>query len=327
MIKFMWVGMFLLFPLPWCVRRFLPPALPASSSALRVPFLEELEALSDDARTIQSANKIRFSLAIAVWGLLVTASARPIWLGEPIEQAISGRDMLLAIDLSESMDTPDFLLRNKTVNRLTASKSVAGEFIERRVGDRLGLILFGEQAYLQSPLTFDRKTVRTLLEEAVIGLAGGKTAIGDAIGLAIKRLKNNPAHQRVLILLSDGANTTGEIEPLQAATLAQKAGLKIYTIGMGADTMVVQDLFGRRIINPSQDLDEHTMRSIAEKTGGRYFRARDTDELEEIYRLLDMLEPIERDKRTYRPRTELYVWPLGIAFFLSIWLVFSRKVA
>ena len=152
------------------------------------------------------------------------------------------------------------------------------DFINRRVGDRVGLILFGTQAYLQTPITFDRKTVQTLLDEAVIGLAGDNTAIGDAIGLAVKRLKNQPANSRVLILLTDGANTAGEVSPLKAAELAAANQLKIYTIGVGADEMIVRTFFGSRKVNPSRDLDENTLVKVAESTGGRYFRARNSDD-------------------------------------------------
>jgi Ca-activated chloride channel family protein len=316
MIEFAWFWLLLALPLPWLVRRLLPPAEEASGAALRTPFLDDLEHLPSARRT-RTANPVLLWLAGAAWVLLVGAAARPQWLGDPVEQGVSGRDLLLAVDLSGSMQMEDFILEGKQVDRLTATQAVAGQFIERRVGDRLGLILFGEKAYLQAPLTFDRKTVRVLLDEAAIGLAGDKTAIGDAIGLAVKRLRDNPADQRVLILLSDGANTAGAVAPLQAADLAARAGLKIYTIGIGADEMVVRDFFGSRRVNPSQDLDEVTMRGIAEKTGGRYFRARDTAELESIYGLLDRLEPVERDKRYYRPRTELYVWPLGAALLLA----------
>jgi len=241
----------------------------------------------------------------------VLAAARPVWQGEPIEQGVSGRDLMLAVDLSGSMEMNDFVLKGRKVDRLTATKAVAGQFIERRVGDRVGLILFGERAYLQAPLTFDRATVRTLLEESVIGLAGDKTAIGDAIGLGVKRLRDNPKDQRVLILLSDGANTAGAVSPLQAAKLAAREGLKVYTIGIGADEMVVRDLLGSRRVA---------------KTGGRYFRARDVKELEGIYRLLDELEPVERDKRHYRPITELYPWPLGAALLLGgLWIFINRR--
>ncbi|SMF97168.1 Ca-activated chloride channel family protein [Methylomagnum ishizawai] len=324
MIDFAWFWMLLALPLPWLVYRLLPPVEDAAGAALRTPFLDELDGLPNAQRNTGTPTA-RLWMAALAWALLVVAAARPVWLGDPIEQAVSGRDLLLAVDLSGSMEMQDFVLEGKPVDRLTATQAVAGQFIERRVGDRLGLILFGERAYLQAPLTFDRKTVETLLDEAAIGLAGDKTAIGDAIGLAVKRLRDNPAGQRVLILLSDGANTAGTVAPLQAADLAARAGLKIYTIGIGADEMVLRDpFFGSRRVNPSKDLDEPTMRGIAEKTGGRYFRARDMAEFEEIYRLLDQLEPVERDKRYYRPHTELYPWPLGVALLvatgLGIWM-------
>jgi Ca-activated chloride channel family protein len=216
------------------------------------------------------------------------------------------------------------MINKQRVDRLTATKWVAGDFINRRVGDRLGLILFGTQAYLQTPLTFDRKTVLTLLNESAIGLAGDNTAIGDAIGLAVKRLKDQPANSRVLILMTDGANTAGEVSPLKAAELAAENQLKIYTIGIGADEMVVRSFFGSHKVNPSRDLDENTMIKIAQRTGGRYFRARNTDELNNIYMLLDKLEPIEKDKQYFRPRSELYFWPLALALLIAAGLCLTR---
>jgi Ca-activated chloride channel family protein len=161
-------------------------------------------------------------------------------MGEPIEQAISGRDLMLAIDLSGSMEEQDFMIEQQRVDRLTATKYVAEQFISRRVGDRLGLILFGTNAYLQTPLTFDRQTITILLNEAVLGLAGDNTAIGDAIGLAVKRLKKQTTDSRVMVLLTDGANTAGEVTPIKAAEIAAENHLKIYTIGIGADEMVVR---------------------------------------------------------------------------------------
>lgn len=325
MIEFVWFWLFLALPLPWLVRWLWPPAATDTGAALRTPFLDELDGLPSARREQVAHRPLYTGIAALAWVLLVSAAARPVWLGEPIEQGVSGRDLLLAVDLSGSMQVEDFMLEGKAVDRLTATQWVAGQFIERRVGDRLGLILFGEHAYLQAPLTFDRQTVRILLDEAVIGLAGDKTAIGDAIGLAVKRLKDNPANQRVLILLSDGANTAGTVAPLKAAELAARSGLKIYTIGIGADEMIQRDpFFGARKVNPSLDLDEPTMRGIAENTGGQYFRARDTAELETIYRLLDELEPVEREQRYYRPKTELYVWPLGLALLLAAGLGFYQ---
>lgn len=325
MIDFAWPWVFTALPLPWLVRRVLPPLQTTRQAVLRVPFLDELAELPKSSRTFSTPyDPSRLWLAIMAWVLLVVAAARPLWWGDPLELAVSGRDLMLAVDLSGSMEIRDFMLEGRQVDRLTATQAVAGRFIERRTGDRIGLILFGDRAYLQAPLTFDRKTVHTLLDEAAIGLAGEKTAIGDAIGLAVKRLRDHPASQRILVLLSDGANTAGEVTPLQAAELAAREGLKIYTIGVGADEMIVRDWFGTRRVNPSEELDEETMKALADKTGGRYFRARDTRELEEIYAMLDQLEPVEKDKRYYRPRAELYPWPLAASLLLGCLLSLIR---
>jgi Ca-activated chloride channel family protein len=258
------------------------------------------------------------------WLLLVLAATQPQWLGEPVALPVSGRDLLLAVDISGSMAAEDFILDGRPANRLQVVKAAASTFIEQRKGDRLGLILFGSQAYQQTPLTFDRDTVATLLNEAVVGLAGKETAIGDAIGLALKRLRAADARDRVLILLTDGANTTGEVEPRQAAKLAAAEGLRIYTIGLGAKPMRQETFFGPRIINPSADLDEGTLKDIAEITGGRYFRATDTASLESIYQELDRLEPAARDTEYFRPHQSLFIWPLGLALVISIVLAASR---
>jgi len=245
-------------------------------------------------------------------------------LGEPIALPIEGRDLMLAIDISGSMEQKDMQINGQAVDRLTAVKKVAGEFIERRNGDRIGLILFGENAYLQAPLTFDRKTVKTLLYEAAIGLAGKSTAIGDSIGLAVKKARETEDSNRILIVLTDGQNTAGAIEPLKAAELARAEDLKIYTIGVGADEMVVNSFFGgQRRINPSSDLDEASLRRIAAITEGQYFRARDTQELEQIYDILDELEPLAEEEQFYRPTDEHYFWPLLgalAALFFTLWL-------
>jgi len=220
---------------------------------------------------------------------------------------------MLAVDLSESMHESDFVLNSRPVDRLTAAKAVARRFIARRVGDRVGLILFGEQAYLHVPLTFDRETVLTLLDEAFIGMAGRQTAIGDALGLAVKRLRNEKTPHKVLILMTDGRNTAGQIEPLRAAELAAAAGLTVHTIGIGADEAIQRGFFGSVRINPSADLDEKTLREIAARTGGEYFRARDVAEFEAIYARIDALEPIEHAGAFFRPTSALFYWPLGIA--------------
>jgi Ca-activated chloride channel family protein len=322
MIHFEWPWLLAALPLPLLIRWLVPAKMPVEQAALRVPFLDDFS--DGETRAVSQTQQWPLWLAAIAWLLLVIACARPQWLGEPVEQAVSGRDLMLAVDLSGSMEEQDFVINKRSVDRLTAAKSVASDFINRRVGDRVGLILFGTQAYLQAPLTFDRKTVMTLLNESVIGLAGDNTAIGDAIGLAVKRLKNEQANSRVLVLMTDGANTAGEVSPLKAAELAAASHLKIYTIGIGADEMIVRSFFGNRKVNPSVDLDEKTMIKIAESTGGQYYRARNTDELNNIYMRLDELEPVEKDKQYFRPRSELYYWPLSLALGLAAVIVLSR---
>lgn len=324
MINFEWPWVAALLPLPFIIRYFLEPVESANEAALRVPFIQEFNSEVDGEHRVDIKHGLLW-LAIIAWCLLIGAGMRPQWLGDFIEIPVSGRDLMLAVDLSGSMEEEDFMLKDRRVNRLTATKSVAGEFIERRVGDRLGLILFGEQAYLQTPLTFDRATVKALLYESAIGLAGKSTAIGDAIGLAVKRLREQDEQSRVLVLLTDGANTAGEVEPLAAADLAARENLKIYTIGIGADEMIVRSFFGSRRINPSADLDEKTLQAIADKTGGRYFRARDIEQLEQIYQLLDELEPIEKDVQRFRPQTALFYWPLALALVLFCLVTIMRN--
>lgn len=317
MFEFQWIGMFLLFPLPWLVSLLLP-SKETNSAALKVPFLQQWMAVQKDHGTSFNASKKSPWLLYFVWLCFIVGAAKPMWIGDPVSLPVSGRDLMLAIDLSGSMENPDFSLNGEKVDRLTVVKEVAGDFISRREGDRIGLVLFGKRAYVQTPLTFDRETVKYMLEEAEIGLAGKETAIGDGIGLAAKRLQNRPAGSRVLILLTDGANTAGEIEPVKAAELAKELGLKIYTIGVGADRMEIQSFFGSRVINPSADLDEATLTKIASLTGGAYFRAKDTEGLEQIYEKLDELEPTEKEVETLRPQVALFYWPLGIGILFSL---------
>lgn len=310
--------MLLLLPLPWLARRLLAAVGRRHDAALRVPDLGDFSHAPGAGQILRSSTAQW--LALTAWLLLVGASADPRWLDEPVGVAASGRDLMLVIDLSESMEVKDFLLNDEPVDRLVALKHVAREFIAQRTGDRIGLVLFGEQAYLNVPLTFDRATVTRMLEETAIGLAGRSTAIGDAIGLAAKRLRDQAAEHKTIILMTDGANTAGQVDPKRAARLAAAAGLRIYTIGIGADEMIVNQLFGRIRVNPSQDLDEDTLREIAKETGGKYFRARDVNELQQIYAELDRLEPVARDEEHFRPVRTLYPWPLALALALAGWL-------
>lgn len=318
MFEFHWPLCFLLLPLPWLYRRWLPPAQ-NRSAALQVGFMERLQALQPLAG--QPASAGRKWPFVVVWLLLLCAAARPQLLGESLPTAVTGRDMMLALDLSGSMEFRDMQLAGEAVDRLTLVKHLLGEFIDRRRGDRLGLILFGSQAYVQAPLTHDRQAIGDWLEESFIGLAGRETAIGDAIGLAIKRLLDEPAASRVLILITDGANTAGTVSPLRAARLAADHGIRIFTIGVGADTQaqdgVSASLRGLQF-DPSIELDEGSLQEIALLTGGNYFRARSEADLQAIYAQLDQLEPALRDGLPDRQATPLYPWPLALALLLSL---------
>jgi len=313
--------MLALLPVPLLVRLLWPPAR-SSQPALRAPFFDDWQQLSDEQA---GGGNIRGRMAgitlWLLWAMLLLAAARPVWIGEAIELPNSGRDLMLAVDISGSMRIEDMQLGQVMGRRIDAVKQVGAEFIERRKGDRLGLILFGSKAYVQSPLSFDTATVKRFLLEAQIGFAGQETAIGDAIGLAVKRLKERPAESRVLILLTDGQDTASSVRPLDSAKLARQLGIKIYTIGIGADEMTLPGLFGSsfgsRQINPSAELDEKGLQEIANITGGQYFRARNPQELINIYAMLDKLEPVEQDGAIYRPRQALGYWPLLAALLLS----------
>ncbi len=319
MFTFAWPWLIVVLPLPWLAYRLLPVA-DTREPALRVPFYDAFsQAMA--ANTV-SPGRWRVVLLCLIWLCMVVAAARPQWIGEPAQIPVSGRDLILAVDVSGSMKAEDMEIQGNLVNRLSAVKHVAADFISRRHGDRIGLILFGTKAYLQTPLSLDLETVGILLEEAQIGIAGEKTAIGDAVGLAIKRLQEaytDPENRNsIMILLTDGANTAGQIEPLKAAELARFTNLKIYTIGMGARNMVVNSVFGQQSVNPSSDLDENMLTEMARITNGQYFRATDIASLENIYGLIDQLEPVSEDSLYLRPLDELFFWPLLASMLLAL---------
>ena len=307
-----WPWMLLFLPLPWLLARALPPAQPRGA-ALFVPFAADVAG--GGAPIGRRASRWRRLLMLLVWLLLVFAAVRPQWLGELQAVPTTGRRLLLAVDVSGSMATQDMA---GGATRLQVVQQVAGEFIQRRRGDQVGLILFGTQPYLQAPLTADLNTVGQFLREAMIGIAGRQTAIGDAIGLAIKRLRDDRNDSRkpgdtVMILLTDGGNDAGAMQPEQAAQLAAAAGLRVYTIGIGA--AAGSGLFG---LGGNADLDEDTLKMIAQTTGGEYFRATDAGALEQVYARIDQLEPSAGREQWYRPRTEWFIWPLGLALLLSL---------
>ena len=322
MLSLLWPWALALAPLPFVYRWLQKPA-EINIRALRAPMLAAVAAVEPVFLKVTTwRNRLLMTLLTLCWFSVLLAIARPVYIGDPVALPTAGRDILIAVDISGSMERKDMVLRGQAVDRLVAVKAVVGDFVVERAGDRLGLVLFGEKAYLQTPLTFDRETMQTLLLEAQIGFAGNGTAIGDAIGLSVKRLQDRPKDHRVLILLTDGSNNAGALEPSEAADLARRAKVKIYTIGIGAERQEQRGLFGRTTVNPSADLDEATLTEIARTTGGQYFRARDPQELASIYEQLNKLEPIEQDAETIRPVATLFHWPLAIAFMLSL-IVFT----
>ena len=319
MPEFTWPWVLLALPLPSLAMRFLPAAPQRLQAALRVPYARAFEAMRASAGRSRRPQMRRW-LALLGWLLLCIAAARPQQLGDRVQPPHSGRDLLLAVDLSGSMHQEDMQLGGAAVDRLTAIKAVLGDFLSRRVGDRIGLIVFGTQAYAVTPLTWDRETVRQQLLSSEVGLAGQNTAIGDAIALAVKRLRAQSKQAEapsthVLILLTDGVNNAGAIDPLKATEIAAAEHLRIYTIGFGGDGES-NPLMGFALPTMDDSVDEATLRAIAQRTGGRFFRARDTEALAGIYAELDRIEPTLRAGRIERPRSELYPWPLAVALLL-----------
>jgi Ca-activated chloride channel family protein len=323
MFHLIWPWLLLLLPLP-LLKGMRPAQRYSSSSAPRMPLYERVQQL--DLHGVKAPREKRVLekiLLFLAWSLLLFAAARPEWVGDKVSIPLSGRDLMLAVDISPSMQTKDMIQKGFQASRLQVVKSVVSDFIKHRKGDRVGLILFGTRPYIQAPLTFDTKTVNKLLDESQVGMAGQATAIGDAILLAVKRLRDRPEKSRVLILLTDGANNAGEIPPKKAVEFAKLEKVKIYTIGIGADRMIQQGFFGPRTINPSSDLDAHMLKMIAKQTGGEFFRAKNTAKLGMIYEAINRLEPVKHDSKTYRPTKDLYYIPLAASLILYFIALFQ----
>lgn len=314
MLDFSWPWLFIVLPLPllWQTTR---------STIGRALKLKPLVKLAQGSATSsQQWRQARSWLAAIIWCGLVTAAAEPRWVGDPIQLPQQGRDIMLVIDLSGSMEITDMTWQRQAIDRITAVKRLTDEFLQRRQGDRIGLILFADAAYQLTPLTLDLATVQSMLDEVIVGMVGRRTAIGEGVGLAVKRFNELPTSNKVIVFLSDGASNTGNISPEESLQLAKAAGIRIHTVGIGAEQMTQQGVFGARTVNPSHDLDEPLLQRMAAETGGEYFRARNVEEFRRMYQLLDELEPIERESLSYRPQRSLVHWPLAAALLLSIWL-------
>lgn len=324
-IEWAWPWVFYLLPLPVLAYLLLPRASVVLQRALRVPDVAPYKSLvSGSART--SRGIVSALLLLLMWACLIFAAARPQTFGEPLGVPITGRDLMLCIDISGSMNESDLYSGNLPATRMSVVKKVAQDFVSRRTGDRIGLIMFGTKAYVQSPLTHDHESVQHFLDEARVGLAGRSTAIGDAIGLGVKRLRERPAEARVLVLLTDGENSEGAVDPIEAARLAADNDIRVHTIGVGSESS--GSLIGRALGMQNSELDETTLKAIAKQTGGQYFRARDQQELEQIYRSIDKLEPTEMDDIEFRPLRELFAWPLALALLFNVtWVALRRLMA
>lgn len=315
--------------LPWLVRFFWPrPAVEQHESVegmqatLLHPTLSHLQD-AFQTRTPRQPLSVRLHnwLLFLLWLALVLALMRPQWLEPYTENRTAGYDLMLAVDASHSMNALDFTLNDEQVSRMQVVKGVVAKFIEGRQGDRIGLVIFGSRAYVLSPMTYDRKAVSSLLGEVIPRIAGDGTAIGDALGLGVKKLRERPEGSRVLLLIADGENTAGTIPPLKAAQLAAQEGIRIYSIGVGSDKKKVPILENGRIVTRSDlGFNEQAMREIAEATDGAYFRATDTAALEKIYQHIDDLEKTEAESRTVFVPQPLYYWPLSMALLLLLTL-------
>ena len=321
-MAFAWPWALCALPLPWLVRRFAPPMAPDDAS-LRAPWGERLVAVG--GRTGPARVRARTPLLWLTWALLCLAAARPQQLGDIVQPPQTGRDMMLALDLSGSMETPDMNYGGDIVQRVVAAKAVLADFLERRAGDRVGLVVFGDHAFVLTPLTRDLDTVREQLADSVVGLPGRGTALGDAIALATRRLRALPSKQRVLVLLTDGVNDGGVIDPMRAAALARDSGVRIHTIAFGGGDSLSLMGFTMSMPGNADGVDEKTLQDVAKMTGGRAFVARDVDSLIGIYREIERIEPIKFAGQRLRPRLERYPWPLTAAFVCVLLMLWRRE--
>ena len=317
MFSFLWPFLAVLFPVPFVIRRILSPA-PQSlqkTGAIKVPFFEKLKKISINKITLIHNKSL---WPILTWICFLLATMRPVWLGTPVPVQNNARNIMLALDVSGSMAEEDFDLKGFPVTRLDMLKNLTHDFIQTRTGDNIGLVIFGSEAYVYAPLSPDIKTLQELNDEIGIGIAGEQTAIGEALALATQNSASVPAESRIVILMSDGYSNAGSVSVDDGLKLAQNQGIKVYTVGIGSNAKVVQDFWGAIQINPSLDLDEKTLENIAQTTGGKYFRAKSTKDLAEIYALINQLEPIEQNEHFIQPRKELFYFPLmfGMFFFL-----------
>jgi Ca-activated chloride channel homolog len=315
MLEFAWPWMFLLLPLPILAWWWLPPYR-ARQASVQVPFFDRLAAATGQVpqrgAVVLRRRAVQMIVASLVWILVVVALARPQWVSDPVTREVSARDLVLAVDISGSMDQRDFRTPDgQMLTRLDGVKRVIGDFIARRHGDRIALILFGTRPYVQVPFTQDLATAQQLLDQTQVGMAGQQTAIGDTIGLAIKTLEKSAAQQKLLILLTDGNDTASRVPPEHAADIARQNDIEVYTVGVGDPAA-----------SGENRVDLGVLKAVASTTHGQFFRAEDGAQLEAIYADIDRLAPAKLQTLSWRPKLPLFQWPLGAATILSlsVWL-------
>ena len=328
MISLYYPEALLLIVLPFVIYFLLPPIKSSLSGALRVPFIDDLEKIRNKSRNsaiFGAKEKLKISLKFlylfAIWVALVVALARPQYLGEPHRLKNQNRDIMLVVDISPSMQEA-ISISNNRIDRLTAVKYVISDFIEKRKNDRIGLILFGTRAYLQSPLTYDKNAIKNILQNTDAGMAGSSTSIGDALGVALKNLKDYEHNtNKVIVLLSDGISNDGYLSMTKAIELAEKEKIKVYTIGIQGKDSFMSSIFRGH----NSNIDEKSLNELSKKTNAKYFKATDFSSLENIYNEIDKLEPQNTEENVIQETEDLFYIPVLLALILSILLVFLLR--
>ncbi|MGD9638410.1 MAG: VWA domain-containing protein [Alphaproteobacteria bacterium] len=319
MIDFIWYKMFILLPLPFVIRLFSASSNKGKGEAMKVPFFYEVKNLKGVySRYRIRPNQIIIFMMYLIWSLIVVAGARPCIIGSPKILNNKSRDLMLVLDISGSMSIPDYKIDEQYVERLLIAQKISSDFVERRISDRIGLILFGTRPYLYVPLTLDKKTIKEMLFSAFPAMAGPQTATGDALALAVKNLYERDSKQKAIILLSDGHSNIGNVSVEQAISLAVRSKIKVYTIGFGSNKETLRTPDGVIINNLNDYYDEAELKQIAVKTGGAFFKAETTEELVEVYNIIDSLEPLNEDDFIIRPKIEIYHYFLSLALIISI---------
>jgi len=307
-IAYKWI--FLLLPLPLLVY-WLLPALKKRRAGLQVPSFDRAAVISGQkpakSAWVTGRGLFGWIALVLCWVCLLAAASSPRYVGQPGKKIKTVRSFLIAADISFSMAETDWMLHGKRTSRWGAVQSIMKDFVQHRKSDQIGLVLFGTHAYLQAPLTTDLDAITWLLDQTEVGMAGQMTSIGEAIGYSIKVFREDTIKQKIMLLLTDGIDAGMQVQPLDAAQEARKDSIIIYTLGIG-----------KAHGSAGYDLDEKTLKDIAQVTGGKYFNAMNEGQLTEVYKELDKMQPVQYEEETYKPVQLLYMYPLALAIALAL---------